>query len=221
MPIPLQYWTDPLCIWAFVAQERLDRLLERHPQIDIAYHIVPVFGSIPHRFREGSWANSGPEGRAAATQRIASERGIEGVSGRVWVDDPPASSWPVGAAAKAGFAMEARDEADTGCGAAYLLALRKAFFLDDRNIAKRIVQLEVGEACGLDPTVLAVNLDDGSAMAALYEDHIEREALKLQGSPTWVFDGGRAQLYGNFDEHILDATVASLEAGLLAGGTDC
>lgn len=220
--IPFEYWSDPLCIWAFVAQDKLDTLLEEHGhRLDVAYRIVPVFGSVPHRFSRGSWAQAGPEGRAASTRRVAHERGHPEVSGQVWIDDPPASSWSSGAAAKAVFAMEQAEETASGAGAAYLLALRRAFFCDDRNIARRDVQLQLAEALGIDRGPLTRRLDDGTAVAALWEDHLERESLRLQGSPTFVFDGGRAQLYGNFDHAILDATVASLEKGLDVGGSDC
>ena len=89
------------------------------------------------------------------------------------------------------------------------------------NIARRAAQLEVAEVTDVPRAALEARLDDGTAMAALYEDHLEREALKLQGSPTYVFDGGRAQLYGNFDAAILDATIAALEPGLEVGGSEC
>jgi len=220
--IPFEYWSDPLCIWAYVAQDKLDTLLDEHGhRLDVGYRIVPVFGSVPHRFSEGSWAQAGPDGRAAATRRVAHARGHEEVTGQVWIDDPPASSWASGAAAKAVFAMVQDGEAEAGSGAAYLLGLRRAFFADDRNIARRTVQMALAEALGIDRAALERRLDDGSALAALYEDHLQRESLRLQGSPTFVFDGGRAQLYGNFDHAILDATVESLEKGLDVGGSDC
>ena len=220
--IPLEYWSDPLCIWAFVAQDKLESLLAEHgDRLDVRYRILPVFGSVPHRFRAGSWSSQGPEGRAKATRRVAHERGHTEVTGRGWLDDPPASSWASGAAAKAVLGMEADGEAEPGAGAAYLLGLRRAFFVHDRNIARRSVQLELASEHGVDVHRLVARLDDGSALAALYEDHLERESLRLQGSPSFVFDGGRAQLYGNFDHAILDATVQSLERGLDVGGTDC
>ena len=41
----------------------------------------------------------------------------------------------------------------------------------------------------------------------------------MTGSPN-AFDGGRSQLYGNFDPAILDATILSLERGLDTGGEE-
>lgn len=220
--IPLQYWSDTLCIWAFVAQDKLERLLmEKGPILDVAYRIIPVFGSVPHRFREGSWAQKGPEGRVAATRRVAHERGHTEVTGEIWRTDPPASSWAVGAVVKAAFALEAAGRLNKGTAAAFQLRLRRRFFVDNVNVARRAYQMEAAEAEGIPVVDLEARLDDGSALAALYEDYLEKETLKLQGSPTYVFDGGRAQLYGNFDHAILDATLASLERGLEVGGTEC
>lgn len=220
--LPVAYWSDPLCIWAFVAQPRLEAVLARHGEhIALDHHIVPVFGSVPQRFRDGSWAARGPEGRAAATVRVARMHGREDVSGRVWVDDAPASSWSSGAAVKGVGLLEAEERARPGAMAEYLLAMRTTFFVQDRNIARKAVQLDVAESLGLDAAALADMLDDGRAMAALFEDHELRGAQHIVGSPTWVFDGGRAKLYGNFAEDILHATVRTLVDGLDVGGSAC
>lgn len=216
------YWSDPLCIWAFVAQPRLESVLERHAaELVVDHHIVPVFGSVPQRFRDGSWAAQGPEGRAAATVRVARMHGREDVSGRVWVDDPPASSWASGAAVKGVGLLVADELARPGAMGAYLLAMRRAFFEQDRNVARRDVQLSLAEELDIDAAALEAVLVDGRATAALFEDHTAREAQHIVGSPTWVFDGGRAKLYGNFDEGILHATVRTLVAGLDVGGSAC
>ena len=45
--------------------------------------------------------------------------------------------------------------------------------------------------------------------------------IEVGGRRDARFDGGRAQLYGNFDESILEATLDALEKGLDIGGSDC
>ncbi|MFT5682521.1 MAG: putative DsbA family dithiol-disulfide isomerase [Myxococcota bacterium] len=220
--IPLSYWSDPLCVWAFVAQDKLDRLLKQRGDIlAIDYRVIPVFGSVPHRFREGAWASVGPEGRAEATRRVAAMRGHDTVTGQVWIDDPPASSWSAGMAIKAVMALEAAEQAAEGAGASYQRQLRQCFFEDNCNVARRSAQLEVAERMALPIAALEELLDDGRAMALLWEDHLERERLKLRGSPTYVFDGGRVQLYGNFNYAILDTTINGLAQSLEAGSSNC
>ncbi|MFO0694641.1 MAG: DsbA family protein [Polyangiales bacterium] len=217
-----EYWSDPLCIWAFVAQPKLAHLVEAWgPHLDIAYRIVPVFGSVPQRFREGDWAAKGPAGKRDVTREVAERFGRKDVSGEVWVADPPASSWASGAAAKAAFLLEARGEAEPGAGARYLWALREAFLLENRNVARRDVAIDVARSAGLPVSSFERILDDGSALAALFEDDEARKASNVRGSPTYVFDGGRAILYGNFPAAILNATVEELLRGLGVGASSC
>lgn len=222
MPARLKfsYWSDPLCIWALVAQEKLERVLgELGEHVRVDYRIVPVFGSVPWRFAHGPWAKDGVDGRVAATRRIAEQGGRRDVSGECWRRASPSSSWAPAAAIKAVFALE--DGLGEDVGPRYQRVLRERFFVDESNIAHRSVQLEVAEELGLPREALERRLDDGSALAAVCEDHAEKERLRLQGSPTYVFDGGRAMLYGNFDYGILRSTVEELVRGAGPGGSAC
>jgi predicted DsbA family dithiol-disulfide isomerase len=99
--------------------------------------------------------------------------------------------------------------------------MRQRFFVDNQNVARRSVQLELAEASDVPRAELEARLDDGTGMSRLWEDHARRESLGLRGSPTFVFDGGRAMLYGNFSEAVLNATVEELVKGLVAGGSEC
>lgn len=116
------------------------------------------------------------------------------------------------------FALEDRGEE---AGPTYQRALRERFFVGEANIALRRVQLEVAEELALPRAPIEQRLDDGSALAAVWEDHTEKERLRIQGSPTYVFDGGRAMLYGNFDYGILRSTVEELVRGAGPGGSAC
>ncbi|MCB9745216.1 MAG: DsbA family protein [Alphaproteobacteria bacterium] len=216
------YWSDPLCIWAYVAQDKLDRVLEEFgAELAVDYRICPVFGSILHRFREGSWAAAGVPGRVEATRRVAAEHGHPEVSGEVWAKACPASSWPAGAAIKAVSDLEASELAEPGSLATYQWRLRQRFFIDEVDVSLRRVQLELAEELGIDRAALCERLDDGRAMAWLWEDHVERERLGLRGSPTFVFNEGRAELYGNFPFGILHATVLELVMGMRPGASAC
>jgi predicted DsbA family dithiol-disulfide isomerase len=219
--LAFSYWSDPLCIWALAAQPKLDRVLaELGDRVHVDYRIVPVFGSVPWRFEAGPWAKEGVDGRVAATRRIAEAAGRSDVSGECW-RIMPASSWAPAVAIKAVFAAERAGDVGSGAGASYQRALRERFFCGGADVARRSVQLEVAEALGLARAPLEARLDDGTALAALCEDHAEKERLRIQGSPTYVFDGGRAMLYGNFDEHILHAMVEEILRGMAPGGSAC
>lgn len=220
--IAFSYWSDPLCIWALVAQTKLERILSelgRHLEVD--YRIVPVFGSVPWRFTKGSWAKEGVDGRCAATKRIAEQAGRRDVSGECWRTCAPASSWAPAAAIKAVFAMEHGGLAERDSGARYQVELRERFFVHEENIGRRSVQLAVAETLGIARAPIEERLDDASALAAVCEDFAEKERLRIQGSPTYVFEGGRAMLYGNFDYGILKSTVEELVRGIAPGSSAC
>ena len=218
--LKFSYWSDPLCIWALVAQQKLDRVLaELGQHVRVDYRVVPIFGSVPWRFAEGPWAKDGVDGRVLATHRIAEQGGRGDVSGECWKRAMPASSWAPAMAIKAVFALDDGHNEDVGPN--YQRALRERFFVGEANIALRAVQLEVAETLALPRGPIERRLDDGSALAAVWEDHAEKERLRIQGSPTYVFDGGRAMLYGNFDYGILRSTVEELVRGARPGGSAC
>lgn len=220
--LTFSYWSDPLCIWALVAQSKLDRVLaEAGDRLDVDYRIVPVFGSIAWRFAQGPWAKDGVDGRVSATRRIAAQGGRSDVSGECWRRAMPSSSWAPAAAIKAVFALAREGAVAAEVAPTYQRALRERFFVGETNIALRPVQLEVAEELGLPRAPLESRLDDGSALAAVCEDLAEKERLHIQGSPTYVFDGGRAMLYGNFDFGILRGTIEELLRGVDPGCSAC
>jgi len=220
--IEFSYWSDPLCIWALVAQTKLERILtELGSHLRVDYRIVPVFGSVSWRFKAGPWAKDGVEGRVAATKRIAEQAGRSDVSGACWRTCAPASTWSPSSAIKAVFAIEAEGAVAPGTAPRYQLTLRERFFVAEQNIAERGVQLAVAEELGVPRAPLERRLDDGTALAAVWEDFNEKERLRIQGSPTYVFDGGRAMLYGNFEYGMLKSTVDELVRGMEAGSSAC
>lgn len=222
MSLPIAYWSDPLCVWAYLAEDKLRELdAVFGDAISLHWRVVPVFGSVPARFHGGVWAAEGRAGRATKTVELAQRFGHTEVHGRVWLDDPPASSWSPAAAFEAVRLLEEEGGAPAGAAGAYLRALRHAFFVEDRNIARREVQEGVARAQGLPESALAAALDDGRAVARVFEAHEERQRLGIQGSPTWVFDGGRAVLYGNVHAGVLRSTVAQLLEGQAPGASRC
>lgn len=217
-----EYWLDPLCIWAFVGRDKLDRIREEYgDRLEVRLRIVPIFGSFEHRFTRGAWAKEGVAGRVEATARVAREHGHPEVSGEVWAKDTPSTSWAPSMAFKAAQEIERDGSVPEGTAERYLRALQDRFFVDDVNIARRSIQLEVANDHGIDGEALGPCLDDGRALARLHEDALEKDRLGLRGSPSFVFDDGRTMLYGNFAYGVLRETIAQLLAGGDTGATAC
>jgi predicted DsbA family dithiol-disulfide isomerase len=117
--------------------------------------------------------------------------------------------------------MEERGAAAPGAAAAWLRESRIAFFVRNENIARRDVQEACAVQLGLPWAEVAASLDDGTAIARVWSSHEERQRLGIQGSPSWVMDGGRAVLYGNVNESVLQATIEALLRGQDAGASRC
>ena len=57
--IRIHYFTDVLCIWAYLAQIRLDELYKNFAsEIEVTHHFMPVFGHTQSRIGEG-WKDKG------------------------------------------------------------------------------------------------------------------------------------------------------------------
>ena len=143
--LSFSYWSDPMCIWAYVAQPKLDRLLaETDGRLDIEYRVVPVFGSMQARFRDGPWAKAGPAGRVKVTRDIAREHHCDEVSGECFRGDIPASSWAPGVAIKAVALCERDQLLAHGATSDYLRKLRAALLVENKNIARRQIRFSSG-----------------------------------------------------------------------------
>ena len=48
--IHVSYFSDILCVWAYVAQIRLGELQKKHRRdIEVTHHFIPLFGNTEHR----------------------------------------------------------------------------------------------------------------------------------------------------------------------------
>lgn len=218
--VSIAYYSDVLCVWAYVAEARLDQLRRRFTeQIDIELRFVSVFGNVAGKIGQG-WRERG--GLAGYADHVA---GIVGgfdhveLDPRAWTETVPAGSWSVHAAVRAAGLLVESGNVDGGRVEAYgghtrleelLRRLRLAFFRDAQDIARSAVQLALAEELGFPPDALRARMEDGTALAALAEDYESAAALGVAGSPTFVLNEGRQKLYGNVGYRILEANVEEL-----------
>jgi len=58
-PIRIIYFSDILCVWAYIAQIRLDELKTTfQDKVSIEYHFVPIFGAAREKL-EKRWRDQG------------------------------------------------------------------------------------------------------------------------------------------------------------------
>ena len=94
--------------------------------------------------------------------------------------------------------------------ASLALQVRRAFFVEARDISELGLLLELAQDSGCDPAALRQCLDNGSAIAAYSTDLRRAAELGVRGSPTWILNGGRQVLYGNVGYRILNANIEEL-----------
>lgn len=202
-PLVVDYYTDILCVWGWIAQRRIDELKSQFgDQVALDYHYLDVFGDVPSKMANQWAARGGYEGFAEHV--IHSADGFEDahINPRIWTDVRPTTS------ANAHLLLKAVGiVADKQASADLALELRKAFFIDARNIGELPVLLEVVTEQGLDYAEINDCLQNGRAMAALMGDYQKARQQSLKGSPSYIIDNGRQTLYGNVGYRVLHANI--------------
>ncbi|MFI9654978.1 DsbA family protein [Guyparkeria sp. GHLCS8-2] len=212
----VEYFSDLLCIWAYGAQIRLDQLHRDFPdEVTITPRYIPLFASTDERIGQGWRDRGGFTGFGAHIRDVASEWEHVEVHPDIWSEDAPASSTSPHLLLKAVQLLE--DDGtlpvnahDASPSARLAWALRKAFFAENRNIARREVQLSIAESMDLPTAAIDEKLDCGRSHAALHDDMEAQQRYQVTGSPTLVLNEGRQRLYGNVGYRIIEANIREL-----------
>lgn len=204
--IVIDYYTDMLCVWAWIAQPRLEELQRQWgSRIEIRHRFLDVFGDSHSKIKSRWGAEEGFRKFGTHVSEAAASIGGAETHPDLWTKMRPRSSMQSHLILKAvgQVAGESRMES-------MALRIRQAFFTQARDVSNLDFLLELAASENLDPEALAGNLRDGQAMAALSSDHREALELGVKGSPTWVINEGRQILYGNVGYRILNANIEEL-----------
>ncbi len=205
-PLIIDYYSDLLCVWAWIAQRRIDELEKKlGNKIEFQHYYVDIFGDVPTKINT-QWAlKGGYEAFAEHVQKSSSAFTDTPVNSRVWTDVRPNSS------ANAHLVLKAIEIAyDEKKSMEMALRFRAAFFSEARDIGHFDVLLELAEENSLDIHNIKISLYNGSAMAKLMGDYQKSKSQNVKGSPSYVMDGGRQILYGNVGFRVLLANIEEL-----------
>ena len=214
--VQVSYFSDVLCIWAYIAQARIDAVRTTFGDaVRMDYRFCSVFGDtarkIPSTWRDkGEYAGFNAHLRSVALQFPHIE-----VHPEIWLNTRPATS------SSAHLFMTAvrlwqQDLTAQGQGEApsiydsLMWAFRCAFFRDCRDIARWDVQCELAEAVGVDMSAIEGCIHDGTAYAGLAGNYQDADKLRIEGSPSFVLNEGRQKLYGNVGFRIIEANIQEL-----------
>ncbi len=207
MTIKVDYYTDILCAWAWIAQRRQDELEEQFgDDIEFSCRFVNVFGNTQVRIGEG-WADRGGfEAFGRNVIKSAAPYEDAPVTETIWKSVRPLSSMPAHLFLKAVALAHSAQAADD-----LARAIRVRFFTgESADIGSQDVLVAIARDEGLDIEPIGAALTSGAAAAALMTDYQVARDQGIRGSPSWVLDGGRQILYGNVGYRVIRANAVEL-----------
>jgi predicted DsbA family dithiol-disulfide isomerase len=204
--VVIDYFSDILCVWAWIAQRRLDELHSHYgDQIVVHHRYMDIFGAVDSKMSK-QWADRGSyAGFAEHVQNSVVEYKEAPVHADNWRHNRPTSSAMPHLYIKALELTGGRAAAES-----YAAALRRVFFVEAGDISSVSVLEETLEYLKLSLGNVQSALQNGTAMASLMADYQSARQLNLRGSPSYVMNNERQILYGNVGYRVLSANVEEL-----------
>lgn len=209
--VPILYFSDILCVWALIAQPRIDEATKAFgAQVRFEPRFCSIFGDTRRKLEIG-WKEKGGYAGFNAHLRHSLEAFPEiKVHPDLWMTVRPASSASPHLFLKAVEIVEAAGLAEPGSAGRLTRAFRSAFFERALDIGTRLTQGDLAAEQRLDIAAIETAISDGRAHAALSSDYQDADAMKIQGSPTFVLNEGRQKLFGNVGYRIIEANIQEL-----------
>ncbi len=215
-PVNLEYFSDVLCVWAYVGHVRLVELEQAFAEeISVDCHFIDVFGDARGKLSAAWESRGGLPAYGAHVRGIVDRFDHVSLHPDVWTHCQPTSSMGCH------ILLAAVKLLDPSLFRAAAWALREAFFAEGLDVSQRRCQLEVAERVGLPAAELEAILASGRAHAELSRGQRSARRHGVEVSPTFVFDDGRERLQGNVGYRVLEANVRELLHGGEAGRSWC
>lgn len=208
--IPVLYFSDVLCVWAYLAELRLAEVQRRlGEQIAFDFRFCSVFGDTPRKIATAWGSKGGYDGFADHVQHVAQQFPEIELHPDLWRKIRPASSLSPHLYLKA-VQLSENEGGRSGTYQRAVRGMREAFFVEGLDIARQDIQREVGRRSEVDDDLVMRFIADGRAHASLDTDYKEAESLGVKGSPTMILNHGRQKLYGNVGYRIIEANIQEL-----------
>lgn len=219
-PTEIMHFSDVLCIWAYVAQIRIDELKSKFgTQIVLNYHFLPVFGAVEKKIATAWKDRGGYAGYSRQVKEVAAEFEHIRVHPEIWTKNIPCSSAGCHLFLKAVQLLEQRgelsddpvpDNAGRSLFERVTWDFRESFFKDLVNISEFSAQIEISERIGLPTNKIRALIENGEAFAAMMSDVEAKDQHQVAGSPTLILNQGRQKIYGNVGYRVLEANIQQL-----------
>ncbi len=205
-PISIDYYTDVLCVWAWIAQPRLEELRSQWgEQIKIQHRYVDIFGDASKKIPTQWGERDGFDKFHNHVRKAAAPYEHTQIHSEIWTRVRPNSSITAHLLLKAVAIAADESQADT-----MATMIRRQFFTEAVNVGDLEVLLDMCDKLPVKRDKILAALTDGSAMSALSTDMKSAKDNAIKGSPSWLLNNGRQILYGNVGYRILNSNIEEL-----------
>jgi len=212
-PIRILYFSDVLCVWAYIAQIRLNQLYATfQDKVVIEHHFVSVFGNAREKL-ETRWRDrGGMSGYRDHVRDVAKNFDHVTAHPDIWTKVTPASSTSCHLFLHAIGMLETKAivASSEKSYEKAIWAFRDAFFTQLADVSDRGVQFEIARALGLPIAAIRAQIDSGEAYARLSRDLDLVKEHSVTVSPTLIFNDGRQRLNGNVGYRVIEANIREL-----------
>ncbi len=214
-PIRIFYFSDVLCVWAYIAQIRLDELKATFPtQISIEHHFTPVFGDARRKLEQRWQDRGGFAGYSNHVREVGAKFKHISIHPEIWTQAIPTSSTSCHLFLRAVKLLEDKGlvsgQADRSMLEILAWKFRQAFFTELADISDRKIQLRIAKDLGLPVNKIKAEIDSGAAYAELSRDFELTKEHNVTVSPTLILNEGRQRLNGNVGYRVIEANIREL-----------
>ncbi len=211
-PLKLTYYSDILCVWAYISQPRIDQVTEQFSdKVSIDYRFCSVFGDVAHMISRNWAKHGGYAGYADHLCKVIAEFDYVKLHPDLWRRNQPVSSTP------AHLVVKALQRVDKGRCRDLLCELRTRFFTQCMDISQWLVLQDALMEIGVSTKDVQDAMHSGLAYADLEADRRNQQTFMIQGSPTILLNEGRQKLYGNVGFRVIEANIDELLRSSIAG----
>ena len=177
--LDVQWFTDPLCSWSFAAEKAIGEFRSQMEKSIIFHHrMLPLYQSL-ETFLSAHQMKS-PSEFATKVQKASRATGVEMTT----------APWERGIVPKDGHFLSkwtlAAISIDPLKGDKYLHQLRRAFFVEGRDLTKTEFLKDLGERVGLDPVMLEKLSSSENILEQLHADIRKGSVEGVSVRPTLV-----------------------------------
>ncbi|VAW24955.1 DsbA-like thioredoxin domain protein [hydrothermal vent metagenome] len=217
--VRVSYYSDILCVWAYVGQRRLEQLsVEFAQKINIETRFCSVFPDVEAKMEQSWKARGGYEGFNRHTLEVAKKFPHVEINPRLWLDAKPLTSASGHIFLKAMEVVEQERYGDDLAKQTYLERLsskaawqiRLAFFAEGKDISNWGTHMHIAEDLGVKTALIEEKIHNGQAVALLAADYDLAQKNNIVGSPTYFMNEGRQKLFGNVGYRLLQANISEL-----------